>query len=72
VDDDLKTKPNDFWKYVSKIKKNEHVNQLKIGQKVITDPPRIFEAFADNFSPSLTLPLLSLWQTTLNLVHRIF
>jgi hypothetical protein len=36
---------------ISRFKKNEHVvNQLKIGQKVITEPQCIVEAFADHFS----------------------
>jgi hypothetical protein len=57
VDDNLKTKPKDFWKYVSKFKKNEHVvNQLKIGQNVITEPQCNVEAFADNFSTIFNSP----------------
>jgi hypothetical protein len=49
VEDNLKTKTKDFWKYVSRFKKNKHVvNQLKIGQKVITEPQCIVEAFADH------------------------
>jgi hypothetical protein len=39
VDDSLKTKPTDFWKYVSKFKKIDHVvTQLKIGENVISQP----------------------------------
>jgi hypothetical protein len=47
----LKTKPKDFWKYVSKFKKNDHVvTQFKIGENVITQPqcPRIVEDFAEH------------------------
>jgi hypothetical protein len=56
VEDNLKTQPKDFWKYVSRFKNNEHINQLKIGQKVITEPQCIVEAFADYFSTIFNSP----------------
>jgi hypothetical protein len=63
VEDNLKTQPKVVWKYVSRFKKNEYVvNQLNIGQKVITEPQCIAEAFADYFStifnspPSVVIP----------------
>jgi hypothetical protein len=52
IDDNLKTKPKGFWKYISKFKKNYHVStQLKIGENVITRLQCIVEGFAHNFSP---------------------
>jgi hypothetical protein len=49
IDDSLKTKPKDFWKYVSKLKKINHVTQLKIGKHLITQAQCTVEAFEDNF-----------------------
>jgi hypothetical protein len=52
TDDNLKTKPKDFWKYFYKFKKNNHVvTQLKIGVNGITQPKYFVGAFADHFSP---------------------
>jgi hypothetical protein len=71
VEDNLKTQPKDFWKYVSRFRKNERVvNQLKTGQKIITKPQSIVEAFADHFYTIFNS--LSLFQTTLTLLDRIF
>jgi hypothetical protein len=68
VEDILKTQPKNFWKYISRFKHYEHVvKQLKIGQQVITEAQSIVEVFADHFSTILTIPLQSLFQTTLNL-----
>jgi hypothetical protein len=50
IDDNLKTKPKDFRKYVSKFKKNDHVTQLKIGEHVVTQPQCIIEALATHLS----------------------
>jgi hypothetical protein len=32
----MKTGTKDFWKYVSKFKKNDHVTELKMGENVMT------------------------------------
>jgi hypothetical protein len=57
INDNLKTKPNDFWKYVSKFKKNDHVvTQLKMDENVMTQPHYIVEAFADHFSSICNSP----------------
>jgi hypothetical protein len=51
IDENLKTQPKHFWKYISKFKKNDHaVTQLDLGTKIITEPQSIAEAFADHFS----------------------
>jgi hypothetical protein len=50
MDENLKTEHKDFWKYVSKSRKNDHsLAKLKIGANVITEPRCIVEAFADRF-----------------------
>jgi hypothetical protein len=57
VDKNLRTEANDFWKYVTTFKKNDHyVTQLKMCEKGIIKPKFI----ADNFCPVriVTLPLL--------------
>jgi hypothetical protein len=57
VDDSLKTKPKDFWKHVSKLKKIDHVvTQVKIGKHYITQAQRIVEAFANHFSLIFSSP----------------
>jgi hypothetical protein len=57
TDDNLKTKPKYFWKYVYKFKKNDHVvTQLKIVENITTQPQCIVEAFADHFSPIFNAP----------------
>jgi hypothetical protein len=71
VEDNLKTSPKDFWKYVSRFKKNE-LSQLKNSQKVITEPRRIVEAFADHFLPFLPLHLLSLFQKKRSIFYMGF
>jgi hypothetical protein len=56
IDDNLTTKPKRFWKYILKLKKNNHVvTQIKIGEYIITQPQCIVEAFADHF-PSILFP----------------
>jgi hypothetical protein len=52
-DENLKTQPKHFWKYISKFKKR----MLKLlsnskTEKIITEPLFIAEAFADHFSSS--------------------
>jgi hypothetical protein len=56
VDDNLKTKRRDFWKYVSKFKKNDVFTQIKIGENVITQPHCIVEAFGHHFSSIFDSP----------------
>jgi hypothetical protein len=57
VNDDVKARPNNFWKYASELKKNEHVvTKLKMGKHLITQAHCIVEAFANNFSSILALP----------------
>jgi hypothetical protein len=73
IDDSLRTKPKDFWKYVSKFMKNDHVvTQLRIGENVLTQPLCIVEAFAGNFSSILTFPLLLFFQTMHVLLWLVF
>jgi hypothetical protein len=51
IDENLKTQPKHFWKYISKFKKNDQaVTQLELGTKIITEPQSMAEAFADHFS----------------------
>jgi hypothetical protein len=39
IDDNLRTQPKDYWKYISKFKDNYHsVTQFKIGENAITEP----------------------------------
>jgi hypothetical protein len=50
VDDNLRTQPEHFWKCISKFKRNEQsVTQIEVGDKIITEPQFIAEAFADHF-----------------------
>jgi hypothetical protein len=50
VDDNLKTKPKDLWKYISEFRTNDHVvTQLKIGENLIIQPQCIIEAFCESF-----------------------
>jgi hypothetical protein len=51
IDENLKTQPKHFRKYISKFKKNDQaVTQLELGTKVITEPQSTAETFADHFS----------------------
>jgi hypothetical protein len=51
IEENLKTRPKHFWKYISKFKKNDPaVTQLELGTKIITEPQSIAEAFSDHFS----------------------
>jgi hypothetical protein len=57
VCDNLKTKPKNFWKYVSKFKKNDHVvTHLQIGENIITQPQCIVEASANHISSIFNSP----------------
>jgi hypothetical protein len=65
MDDNLRSKPKDYWKYISELKDNYHaLIQLKIDDILITEPQCTAEAFADHFCSVLILRLLSLFQTT--------
>jgi hypothetical protein len=49
VDDNLRTQPKHFWKRISKFKRNEQsVTQTEVGDKSITEPQFMAEAFADH------------------------
>jgi hypothetical protein len=51
IDNNLRTQPKHFWKYISKFKRNDQsVTQIKIGNKIITELQFVAEAFADQFS----------------------
>jgi hypothetical protein len=59
----LRTQPKHFWKYISKFKRNDQsVTQIDIGNKIITEPQLIADAFADrrssifNLSSSVHVP----------------
>jgi hypothetical protein len=50
IDDNLRTQPKHFWKYISKIKgKDQSVTQIEVGEKIIIELKFIAEAFADCF-----------------------
>jgi hypothetical protein len=54
IDDNLRTQPKHFWKYISKLKKNnQSVTRIEIGNKIITELQLISDAFADHFSSIL-------------------
>jgi hypothetical protein len=56
IDNNLRTQPKHFWKYISKFKRNDQsVTQIEIGNKIITEPQFIAEAFADHFSSIFNL-----------------
>jgi hypothetical protein len=51
IDNNLRTQPNQFWKYICKFKRNDQsVTQIEIGIKIITDPQLIADVSADHFS----------------------
>jgi hypothetical protein len=51
IDNNLRTQPKHFWKYISKFKGNDQsVIQIEIGNKIITEQQLTAEAFADRFS----------------------
>jgi hypothetical protein len=51
IDNNLKTQPKHFWKYISKFKKNDQsAAQIEVGDNVITEPQFTTEAFVDHFS----------------------
>jgi hypothetical protein len=50
IDDDLKTQPSKFWKYVSSFTKhNSHAFHLDINDTDVVDPTDVAEAFAKHF-----------------------
>jgi hypothetical protein len=53
VDNNLRTQPKHFWKYISKFKRNDQsVTQIEIGNEIIAEPQLIADAFVDRF-PSI-------------------
>jgi hypothetical protein len=51
IDENLKTQPKHFRKFISKFKKNDQaVTQLELGTKIITETQSIAEEFTDHFS----------------------
>jgi hypothetical protein len=51
IDNNLRTQPKQLRKYISKFNKNyQPVTKTEIGNKIITEPQLIAEAFADHFS----------------------
>jgi hypothetical protein len=51
IDNNLRTQQKHFWKCISKFKRDDQsVTEIEIGNKIITEPQFIAEAFADHFS----------------------
>jgi hypothetical protein len=50
TDNNLRTQPKNVWKYISKCERNDkYVTPIEIGNKIITEPQIITDAFADHF-----------------------
>jgi hypothetical protein len=65
IDDNVKTKPKEFWKYVFEFKKNDHITELRIDEKIITALSVLLKPLRIIFLRFVILSLLLLFQQCL-------